>query len=379
MTPSILVINAGSSSVKFQVFSRHPDLSLLASGKVSDLGGTPLFTATNKTTSTQDKKVDKKSLPSNCTHETALGVILDWIKAQGRSWQVSVVAHRVAHGGVFFTKSVWVRQEVIEQLRRLCPLAPLHQPHNLAAIEIISKMKPDMPQIACFDTAFHANHEALFTEYALPQRICDKSIRRYGFHGLSYEWIAYTLQQNNPALAKGRIIAAHLGNGASLCAMHNGISIDTTFGMTALSGLPMGTRCGDLDPGVVIYLIRELGFSPDEVEHIFYNESGLLGLSGWTNDVKLLQESREQKAQFALDYFCLKGAQLIGMMAVALNGIDGIIFTGGIGENSVFVRENILRRLEFLKPFEMRIIAANEERIMAMHTLSLLEQNCSST
>ena len=228
-------------------------------------------------------------------------------------------------------------------------------------------------QIACFDTAFHAQHTPLFTTYALPEHLREQGIRRYGFHGLSYEWIAYSLRQNEPELAKGRVIAAHLGNGASLCAMRNGISIDTTMGMTALDGLPMGTRCGTLDPGVVIYMIRELKLSSNDAESILYHQSGLLGLSDWTHDVRLLQGSNESKARFALDYFCMRAAQLAGMMAVALGGIDGIVFTGGIGENSNFIRDTILHHLDFLRPFEVRVIKADEGRMMAMHTMSVLD------
>lgn len=195
------------------------------------------------------------------------------------------------------------------------------------------------------------------------------------FHGLSYEWIAHALRQNKPTLAKGRIIAAHLGNGASLCAMSNGISIDTTMGMTALDGLPMGTRCGNIDPGAVIYMIRELGLSPEEAESILYHESGLKGLSNWTHDVRLLQESNEPEVRFALNYFCMKTVQLMGMMAVALGGVDGMVFTGGIGENSSLIRDKVLGHLAFLKPFESCVIPANEERVMAMHKLSILESN----
>jgi acetate kinase len=374
VTDSILVINAGSSSVKFRMFSCQPELNLLASGKVYDLGGNPSFAATDETARNQGKKVDKKTLPAVSTHENALRFILDWIDAQSQDWQVIAVAHRVVHGGVSFTKSVKITSDVVGQLQELSSLAPLHQSHNLAAIAMISKIKPGVPQIACFDTAFHSSHTDLFTNYALPQTMRDKGIRRYGFHGLSYEWIVHDLQQHDPVLLEGRIIAAHLGSGASLCAMQKGVSIDTTMGMTALDGLPMGTRCGNLDPGVVIYMIRDLGLSADEIEHIFYNESGLLGLSG-SNDVKILENSDDQKAHFALDYFCLRGAQLMGMMAVALGGVDGIVFTGGIGENSAFVRDNILSYLDFLKPFKTCIIPANEERIMAMHTLSILEKS----
>jgi acetate kinase len=372
-TDCILVINAGSSSVKFRMFSCEPKLNLLAGGKVYDLGSNPSFAVTNETARSHGKHVDKKTLPADSTHENALRLILDWIEAQSQDWQVIAVAHRVVHGGVIFTKSVKITPDVIEQLHELSSLAPLHQSHNLAAIAIINKIKPGVQQVACFDTAFHSTHTDLFTNYALPQSMRDEGIRRFGFHGLSYEWIVHDLKHHDPILLEGRIIAAHLGSGASLCAIQKGVSIDSTMGMTALDGLPMGTRCGNLDPGAVIYMMRNLGLSVEKIEHIFYNESGLLGLSGTSNDVKILETSDDQKAQFALDYFCLRAAQLMGMMAVALGGVDGIVFTGGIGENSVFVRENILSHLDFLKPFKTCIIPANEERIMAMHTLSILE------
>lgn len=372
---SILVINTGSSSVKFQVFSRYPSFELLVHGKVSDLGSSPLFTATDETQELKENQVKNIEIPDDYTHEKALHFILNWIEAQNQSWQIDTVAHRIVHGGIRFTSSVLITPEVMTYLRVLCPLAPLHQPNNLIAIDIFSALKPDLMQVACFDTAFHAHHDPLFTEYALPQKIRDKGIRRYGFHGLSYEWIALFLRQHEPSLARRRIIAAHLGNGASLCAMHNGISIDTTMGMTALDGLPMGTRCGMLDPGAVIYMIRELNLSPDDAESLLYHQSGLLGLSDWTHDVRLLQDSNESKAQFALDYFCMRTAQLAGMMAVVLGGVDGIVFTGGIGENSSLIRDKILRHLDFLRPFEVHVIKANEERMMAMHTVSVLENH----
>ena len=364
----ILAINAGSSSVKFQVFDPSLDLELLAKGSIDNLGGAPCFAATEEKT----QVTDRKPLPATCTHEAAFRLILGWIERQNEDWQITAIAHRIVHGGTAFRDSVRVTPEVIERLRALSPFAPLHEPHNLAAIEIIGELRPGIIQIACFDTAFHANHKPLFTEYALPQKMRDKGIRRYGFHGLSYEWIATVLRRDEPELARGRIIVAHLGNGASLCAMRDGVSIDTTMGMTALEGLPMGRRCGTLDPGAVIFMIRDLGLTPNETEHCLYNESGLLGLSGRTNDVKLLQDSDDPKAIFALDYFALKVAQSMGMMAVALGGVDGIVFTGGIGENSSFMREKILSRLAFLKPFEVRVIPANEERMMAIHARSLL-------
>ncbi len=369
----ILVMNTGSSSVKFQVFLQKKDLPLVAKGQIRNLGFSPLFEVTI-TDSFQHPTMHQEVLSDTTTHETAIHYVLDWIGAQSQSWHIGLAVHRVVHGGLKFTRSVQLTDEIISELWTFCPFAPLHQSYNLRAISIIREQRPDVVQIACFDTAFHANHTPLFTEYALPRKMRDQGIRRYGFHGLSYEWIVHCLQKDEPKLADGRIIAAHLGNGASLCAIDRGISIDTTMGMTALDGLPMGSRSGSIDPGVVIYMIRELGLTVDEVESILYNTSGLLGLSEWTNDVSLLQSSDNPKAQFALDYFCLRTAQFIGMMAVALGGIHGIVFTGGIGENSQAVRESILSHLAFLQPIATLTIPANEERIMAMHAIALIQQ-----
>lgn len=368
MTAALLTINSGSSSVKFQVFTNTDDLELLAIGKVSDLGTAPSFSAENQLANTKERQLLDKSFD----HRQALGLILQWVKQQSPAWEIRAIAHRVVHGGESFTKSVLVDENVMEQLRLLEPLAPLHQPHNLAAIEIIHTLHPELPQIACFDTAFHADHTPLFREYALPLRLREAGIRRYGFHGLSFEWIARVLQKDHPELAQGRIIAAHLGNGASLCAMQDGKSIDTTMGLTALDGLPMGTRCGSLDPGALIYMIRELGLTAAELEHTLYNDSGLLGLSGLTNDVKELLHSQNCNAKFALNYFCLKAAQFMGMMAIALGGVDGIVFTGGIGEHSEWIRSQILERITCLGTFAVLTIPANEEKMMAMHALSLI-------
>jgi acetate kinase len=366
---TILAINAGSSSVKFQLFARTPDLELLARGAVDNIGTAPTFWATDEKT----QRTDKKTLTSRCTHESALKHILDWTGEDSGAWIVSAVAHRVVHGGVVFKQSALVTPAVIENIQELIPLDPLHQPHNLAAITLISKIHPGLPQIACFDTAFHFGRDPLFTAYALPKEIRDKGVRRYGFHGLSYEWIAYTLRQDAPQLARGRIIAMHLGNGASVCGMLDGVSVDTSMGMTAVEGVPMGTRCGTLDPGAVVYMIRNLALSADEAEHVFYAKSGLLGLSGISNDVHILQESDTAEARFALDYFSLRTAQFVGEMAVALGGMDGLVFTGGIGEHSSIVRDKVIARLAWMKPFEVRVIPANEERIMAMHAQACLE------
>ncbi len=370
---SILVINTGSSSIKFQLF-KGPHLHLLARGNITNIGNVPFFTAMKtKASEDKDQKIEKK-LSGKYTYKEALNYILNWIGTDEQNGEISMVAHRVVHGGEYFTKSTRINSAVFSKLKSLCSLAPLHQPYNLAAIELLAELQPKITQIACFDTAFHSGHDRLFVEYALPEDLRNKGIHRYGFHGLSYEWVVYKLQQNEPELAKGRIVVAHLGNGASLCAIHNGKSIDTTMGMTALDGLPMGTRCGSLDPGVIIYLIRELGLSADEIESMLYHESGLKGLSNWTNDVRLLQESEKPAAKFALDYFCLKTAQYICMMSVSLGGIDGIVFTGGIGENSEFIRKQILCHLAFLSPFEMHVIRANEEKIMAMHAMRIVNE-----
>jgi acetate kinase len=367
MTDTILVLNAGSSSVKFSLFQRDKDLTQLAHGKITDIGTSPLFKATQDETGA----AATPSLPANASHEEAVRAILDWINGHKDGWRITAVAHRIVHGGAEFTVPVRITSDVFHKLKQLCPLAPLHQPHNLLAVGIADRLLPHVPQIGCFDTAFHAGRDPLFNVYALPQKLADKGIRRYGFHGLSYEWIAHVLKQKHLTLAQGHVIAAHLGNGASLCAMKNGKSIDTTMGMTALDGLPMGTRSGALDPGVVIYMIRDLGIAPDETEHIFYEESGLKGLSGMTNDVKTLLASKDPKAKFALDYFSLKVAQQMAMMAVALGGVDGIVFTGGIGENAASIREAVLSRLSCLGQPQTLVIPANEERMMAMHTLSL--------
>lgn len=367
---TILVINTGSSSIKFQLFVLEPSLERSAWGGVYNIGISP-----DLVINTSEHEL-KNELPVECTHETALYSILSWIKEQTQYGVLCAVVHRVVHGGSMFTKSVHVTPEILTALKTLIPLAPLHQGHNLAAIELLHAKRPDLIQIACFDTAFHSTHTPLFTTYAVPKEMSDAGIRRYGFHGLSYEWVVHYLQTHHESIAQGRIIVAHLGNGASLCAIRQGVSIDTTMGMTALDGLPMGTRCGQLDPGAIIYMIRALGLSPDAVESMLYNHSGLLALSDLTSDVRLLQESNTPESHFALDYFCLKTAQLIGAMAVALGGVDGVVFTGGIGEHSAEIRENILSYLTFLKPFKTLIVPANEERIMAMHAMELIKNMC---
>ena len=367
MIDTILVLNAGSSSLKFQVF-RDDDLSVLARGKAVRLGEPePALDA-----SLGDGPREKVALPQACDHDTALSAVLAFVDRHDDGWRMKAVAHRIVHGGERFADPVVVTPEIFAALEALSPLAPLHQPHNLAAVAAARRLVGDVPNVACFDTAFHARHEPLIHRFAVEKGLRDKGIRRYGFHGLSYQWIEAVLAERHPGLHAGRVVVAHLGNGASLCAMRGGRSIDTTMGMTALDGLPMGTRCGALDAGAVLYMLQALGMSPEEVSTSLYERSGLLGLSGLTNDVETLLASGEPDARFALDYFALKVAQFAAAMAVSMGGIDGIVFTGGIGEHAAPVRAAIVERLRFLGDFQVLTIPANEERIMAVQAQALV-------
>ncbi|CAH1660141.1 Acetate kinase [Hyphomicrobiales bacterium] len=367
MIDTILVLNAGSSSLKFQVF-RSDDLSVLARGKAVRLGEPePAMDG-----SLADGARERIALPQACDHDTALSAVLGFVDRNDDGWRMRAVAHRIVHGGERYADPVIVTPEVFAALEALAPLAPLHQPHNLAAVAAAGRLMGNIPNIACFDTAFHAGHDALTHNFALEQGLRDKGIRRYGFHGLSYQWLEMVLAEQHPALHAGRVVAAHLGNGASLCAIRGGRSIDTTMGMTALDGLPMGTRCGALDVGAVLYMFQSLGMNAEEVSNALYERSGLLGLSGLSNDVETLLNSSDPRARFALDFFALKVAQFSAAMAAAMGGIDGLVFTGGIGEHAAPVRTAILDRLGFLGDFKVLVIPANEERVMAVQAKALI-------
>jgi acetate kinase len=404
MNKAILTINAGSSSVKFCLFTFDKDMKLLAGGRIVDIqerrhNTTPVRKPhperrvnKNKSLARPDKKVgaegpvftaksekngvlETRFLTPDASHEDALDVILDWIdENKDESWNFSTVAHRVVHGGSRFVGPAPLTAKNLAYLESLCPLAPLHQTHNLAPAKILAAKNPKLKQYACCDTAFHAQRDKLFSSFALPKNLRDQGIQRYGFHGLSYSWIAHCLSLDFPKLAKGRVVVAHLGNGASLCAIKDGKSVDTTMTMTALDGLPMGTRSGSIDASAVIYMQRSLGLTVDQVERILYHESGLKGLSGISNDVKTLSGSDKESARFALDYFAIKTAQFIASMAVAIGGIDGLIFTGGIGENAAGVRKAILSHLTFLPAFETHVIPANEELGMAQSIFEIQEK-----
>ena len=367
MIEALLVLNTGSSSLKFQVFASS-SLDVLMSGKVGGIGSRD---ATLSATIRDSGDRFDTALASD-SHEAALDSVLSLIDKHDDGWKTMAVAHRVVHGGKDFVEPVIVTPAILPKLEALIPLAPLHQPYNLAGIAASHELAGNVPDIACFDTAFHARQDPLFTTYAIEKALRDKGIRKYGFHGLSYEWIGRVLAQDHPNLASGRVVAAHLGNGASLCAMRNGRSVDTTMGMTALDGLPMGTRSGAIDPGAVTFMQRELGMDAVAVEDMLYERSGLKGLSGVTSDVETLLSSADPRAAFALDYFALKVAQYAAMMAVSMGGLDALVFTGGIGENAVPVREAVIRRLGFLGRFETLVIPANEERMMALHARELL-------
>jgi acetate kinase len=344
---AILVVNAGSSSLKFQVFATgaRDELDWLVKGQMDGIGTRPRLRAEGP-----DKAVliDQTFAPEKvsdlpaATQETG-----DWLR---RSQKVHLIAvgHRVVHGGPEFSRPVRVSPDVVAQLERYVSLAPLHQPNNLAPIRTLLSRRPELPQIACFDTAFHRDHPKLADYYALPERFYNEGVRRYGFHGLSYEYIAQRLPDVAPNISKGRVIVAHLGSGASMCALANGRSIESTLGFTALDGLAMGTRPGQLDPGVVLYLIAEKGMTLVAVQDLFYKESGLKGLSGISNDVRELQESADPKAAFALDYFVYRVSLFAGMLAAALGGLDGFVFTAGIGENSAIIRARIAEKLGWL-------------------------------
>ena len=391
---AVASLNSGSSSIKFSLFALEADgeLSLSASGKIEKIGIAPTLRAK----SSDGQIILERDWPDGAAlgHADLLGDLFAWASEhplEGR--EVIAVGHRVVHGGTQFTEPRLVDPALLSALEALCPLASLHQPHNLAAIRAIARLQPGLPQIACFDTAFHASKPAVASRFAIPRALHDQGIRRYGFHGLSYEYIAHRLAELDPILAAGRVIVAHLGNGASLCAMHGGKSVDTTMGFTALDGLMMGTRCGALDPGVVLHLQTRMGMSAAEVEDLLYRKSGLLGVSGISSDMRNLTESGAVEAEEAIELFVWRIAREVGALASSLGGIDGIVFTAGIGENNADVRSHICRRLEWLgielderanadnaglvsksgSPVVARVIPTDEERMIAHHTLTILE------
>jgi len=347
MADVIAVLNAGSSSFKFSLFGEQVGRPvLLARGQAEGLGTSPRFVAK----AADGAVLEEKAWGDGATlgHEGALDHLVGFLRDRLAQHRLVGVGHRVVHGGLEYAKPVRVTPAIVAALEKYVPLAPLHQPHNLRPIQVLLARLPDLPQVACFDTAFHRTQPAVAQAFALPKSITDRGVRRYGFHGLSYEYIASALPGISPAAAKGKTVVLHLGNGASMCALGGGRSVASTMGFTAADGLPMGTRCGSLDPGVVLYLIDELGMDTRAVEDLIYRQSGLLGVSGISSDMRVLLESSDPRAKAAVDLFVYRIGRELGSLAAALGGLDAIVFTAGIGENSAVLRERVLREAAWL-------------------------------
>ena len=391
MSDTILVVNAGSSSIKFQLFSvgERNRLQRLLKGQIEGIGVHPrLFAKGVKGETLIDRTWPGADVPDV---PAALAKVVEFLRAEIGSLPIAV-GHRVVHGGPDYSEPILIDDAVIERLQAFAPLAPLHQPNNLGPIRTLRQRQPQLPQVACFDTAFHRGHPEIADRYALPEQFYQEGVRRYGFHGLSYEYIAGRLPELAPDIAKGRVVVAHLGSGASMCAIKAGKSVESTMGFTALDGLPMGTRPGQLDAGIVLYLLTEKGMSAGDIEHLFYYDSGLKGLSGGSNDVRDLLQSSDPRRKFALDYFVYRIALFTGMLAAAMSGIDGLVFTAGVGENAPAIREAVARRLSWLgleldpeanakgagrisapgSRIACYVIPTDEELMIARHTLRVL-------
>jgi acetate kinase len=381
MKGSILSLNAGSSSIKFALFDTENNLKPTVRGEIEDLGSEPHLVARDEA----GKVMIEKRLPAG--FDRALHTLLDFADAHLGRDGLAAVGHRVVHGGADHIAPEVITPDLLTALQALTPLDPLHMPDNLAPMRVVAAARPGLTQVACFDTAFHHTMPAVATRFALPRAISAGGVRRYGFHGLSYEYIAGRLTHQSPALARGRVIVAHLGSGASLCALKDGVSIDTTTGFSALDGLVMATRCGLLDPGVILYLGRQ-GHSFADIEDMLYRRSGLLGVSGVSGDVRVLLASDDPHAREALDLFTYRIASQAGGLISALGGLDGLVFTAGIGEHAPAIREAVCVRLAWFglrldnaanaagmdhisapdSTVEVRVIATNEEAMIARHT-----------
>ncbi len=341
--PLVGVINAGSSSVKFSFYEGE---RRILSGQVDGIGARPSASAAGpggEKLAPPDLGSEPATVPSE-----VLPTILPWARERLGDRRLAALGHRVVHGGLRYSRPARVTPELLGELEALVPLAPLHEPHNLAPIKMAMRLNPELPQVACFDTAFHRTAPEVDQAFALPYSFYEEGIRRYGFHGLSYEYIASVLPQRAPQIANGRVVVAHLGNGCSACAMRDRVSMATTMGFTALDGLPMGTRCGELDAGVVLHLIQQRGMSPEDLVDLLYRRSGMLGLSGVSSDFRELLASDNPRARFAVELFCNHVARHIASLAAVLGGLDGIVFTAGVGENAAPVRGAICRACAWL-------------------------------
>jgi len=346
MTSAILVVNAGSSSIKFALypFSRGNEKAPIFSGEIDGIGDAARLIVNDAS----GKSVANAAIDGPPTHHGALSALLKWIAAHSGGIELVAAGHRVVHGGGEFTGPAKITAKVMKKLEALSPLAPLHQPHNLAAITALSKLHPKLPQVACFDTSFHTTQPDIAAAFALPRALSDKGVRRYGFHGLSYEYIASILPDYLGARAAGKVIVAHLGHGASMCAMIERRSIATTMGFSALDGLVMGKRCGALDPGVILYLLDHEGMNLKQISHLLYEESGLFGVSGVSDDMRELLASHDPRAAEAIQLFVYRIVRELGSLAAALGGLDALVFTGGIGEHSSEIRAGVCRQAAWL-------------------------------
>ena len=399
MTETILVVNAGSSSIKFQVFSItvRDELRRCLKGEVNGVGVHPQL----RVSGAEGEVLAGQTWTATevDTIARALDKVVMFLQSRIGETLPTAIGHRVAHGGPHYSEPTLIDEAVLDRLERFAPLAPLHQPNNLAAVRAVRLRHPKLPQVACFDTAFHRTHPEIADRYAIPGWLYTEGIRRYGFHGLSYEYVAERLRQIAPNVAAGRVVVAHLGSGASMCAISAGVSVESTMGFTPLDGLPMGTRPGDLDPGVILYLMNEKKMSSSEVERFLYKECGLKGLSGLSNDVRDLLTSPLKEAKLALDYFVYRISLYAAMLAAAMGGIDALVFTAGIGENAPAIRAAVAQRLSWLgleldpqanlvsstrisrnsSGVGCYVVPTNEELMIARHTLRLLRADCAES
>lgn len=346
MQEPILVINAGSSSIKFSVFETTADRGLLAGahGQVEGIGTSPRLDVADA----QGKKLANEAVGAG-DHEAAIAAIHEWFAAHvGNEAGFSGIGHRIVHGGLTYSEPILINERVLSDLAALVPLAPLHQPHNIAAIRAVAAVAPKVPQVGCFDTAFHRSQPAIAQEFALPRELTAKGVRRYGFHGLSYEYIVSAIPNVAPECVDAKIVVAHLGNGASMCAIDKGSSVATTMGFTAVDGLPMGTRTGALDPGVILYLLQNERMDAHGIEQLIYQHSGLLGVSGISSDMRTLLASSAPAAKEAVDLFVYRIGRELGSLAAALGGLNGLIFTGGIGEHAAEIRARVCKDSRWL-------------------------------
>lgn len=392
---AILSLNAGSSSIKFSLFERQGAIGLrpVYRGQIEAIGSAPRFRVLD---STGTQLADQRWSDSDQSFRSLMEKVIGWVERHLGDDELIAVGHRVVHGGSDHVVPEFVTPDLLTKLDLLVPLAPLHQPHNIEPIRAIANARPRLRQVVCFDTAFHHSMPIVATRFALPREYEAAGVRRYGFHGISYEYIATRLRAIAPILLQGRVIAAHLGNGASLCAMHAGRSVDTTMGFTALDGLVMGTRCGNLDPGVILYLERECGLTATQITDLLYRRSGLLGVSGGiASDMRTLLASDDARAKDAIELFVFRMVREIGALTSSLDGLDGIVFTAGIGEHAPAIRAMVCARLAWLgvqldpeanssnaalvstpqSQIEVRVVPTHEEAMIARHTLDMIDDD----